>query len=90
MFKGMLAGLVLCAAFAVVPLGAPRADARPIGTPTANAQSCSVEKKCIGECGCRDGCSITCAVGEIAKCVAAHEDKGLCIDAKCSCRKGLK
>jgi hypothetical protein len=87
MFERMLAGLVLCAAFAVVPIGAPHADARPIGTPTGNASSCSLEKKCFGECGCREGCSVTCAPGEVAKCVPAHEDKGLCIDAKCSCRK---
>jgi hypothetical protein len=90
MLKSMLAGLVLCAAFAVVPTGAPRADALAIGTPTAKGMSCTAEKKCIPDCVCRDGCSVTCAPGEIAKCVAAHQESGLCVDAKCSCRKQPK
>jgi hypothetical protein len=86
MFKRMLAGLVLSVGFAVVALGVPRADALPVESPTAKTTSCSVEKKCIEDCGCKPGCSVTCAANEKAKCEPAKQDKGLCFDAKCTCR----
>jgi hypothetical protein len=90
MFKRMLAGLVLAAGFVFVSFGAPQADARPIESPQAGPSSCSVEKKCLPECGCKEGCSVTCSDGDIAKCKAAYSKDGLCYEAKCTCRKGVK
>lgn len=88
MFEKVLTGLVLCAVFAVVPIGEPQADALPVETPTADGPSCTVGEKCINDCGCRAGCTIACAKGQIPKCEAARESKGLCYDAKCYCTKG--
>ena len=88
MLKRMLAGLLLCAGFAVTQFGAPQADARSIENLRAGPTSCSVEKKCLPDCGCKEGCSITCAANEVAKCEpATKKPDGLCYEAKCSCRK---
>ncbi len=85
--KRSVAGLVVCAAFAVVPLGVPRAETLPVVTPQGDGPSCTVGEKCVGDCGCRPGCSISCTSGQEAKCEPANQTKGLCYDAKCYCKK---
>ncbi len=88
MFRRVLTGLVLCWVFAIIPLGEPQAGAHPVDAPHADGPSCTVAEKCMGDCGCRAGCTASCAKGMQPRCEAAYEKKGLCYDSKCYCVKG--